>query len=215
MHKLYKEKIMLKKIPYLAAFALLALAILPAQAAVEIGKPAPAIEATDINGQPFKLSDHKGKIVVLEWTNHECPYVVKHYGSGNMQKLQKEAREKGVEWISIVSSAEGNQGYVTPEEAKKIMTDAGTTPTTKILDASGVIGKAYDAKTTPHMFVINADGNVAYAGAIDSNPSPSADTIEGAQNYVSAAIADLQAGKDVATPTSAPYGCGVKYGVTN
>lgn len=206
---------MLKKIPYLAAFALLALAILPAQAAVEIGKPAPAIEATDINGQPFKLSDHKGKIVVLEWTNHECPYVVKHYGSGNMQKLQKEAREKGVEWISIVSSAEGNQGYVTPEEAKKIMTDAGTTPTTKILDASGVIGKAYDAKTTPHMFVINADGNVAYAGAIDSNPSPSADTIEGAQNYVSAAIADLQAGKDVATPTSAPYGCGVKYGVTN
>ncbi len=206
---------MLKKMPYLAAFAVLALAILPAQAAVEIGKPAPEIEATDINGQPFKLSDQKGKIVVLEWTNHECPFVKKHYESGNMQKLQSEARAKGVEWVTIVSSAEGQQGNITAEQAKTMLTEAKSEPSTKILDVSGVVGKAYDAKTTPHMFVIDAEGNVAYAGAIDSDPSPNPETIEGATNYVSTAINELQAGKAVTTSTSAPYGCGVKYGTTN
>ncbi|MGB4058163.1 MAG: thioredoxin family protein [Alphaproteobacteria bacterium] len=191
--------------------ALFALAT-PAIAAPSVGSPAPDFSATDIDGKPFKLSDHKGKIVVLEWSNHECPYVVKHYGSGNMQKVQKAAMEKGVEWVTIVSSAPGRQGNVTPEDAKKIATEAGASFTAKILDASGEIGHLYDAKTTPHMFVINADGTLAYAGAIDDDSSPRPESTATAKNYVLAALDDLAAGKPVATPTTQSYGCSVKYG---
>ncbi|MFP4312999.1 MAG: redoxin family protein [Alphaproteobacteria bacterium] len=201
-----------RTLPYfMVATILVMAAVLPASAAVEVGKPAPAIQATDINGNEFNLSDHQGKIVVLEWTNHDCPFVVKHYDSGNMQKLQNEAREMGVEWVTIVSSAPGKQGHVSAEEAMKIMEEAGANPTTKILDESGEIGKAYDAKTTPHMFVIDEDGNVAYAGAIDSDSSPRQSAIEGADNYVMAAVESLKAGEEVAVKTSAPYGCSVKY----
>lgn len=201
-----------RTLPYfLAAAVLFMAATLPANAAVEIGQPAPAIEATDIHGNAFNLADHKGKIVVLEWTNKDCPFVVKHYDSGNMQKLQKDARANGVEWVSVISSAEGKQGYLTPEEAKKVIEDAGAEPTTQILDSSGEIGRAYDAKTTPHMFVIDKEGNVAYAGAIDSDSSASQSAIEGAENYVMAAVNALQAGEEVAVKTSAPYGCSVKY----
>lgn len=201
-----------RTIPYvLASAVILMAAVLPARAAVEVGKPAPAIEATDVHGEAFKLEDHKGKIVVLEWTNRECPFVVKHYDSGNMQKLQKEAKEKGVEWITINSSAEGKQGYVNPEAALDIVKKDGAEPKTVILDTSGEIGQAYEAKTTPHMFVIDAEGNVAYAGAIDSNSSPSQDVIAESDNYVMAAIDSLQAGEEVAVKTSAPYGCAVKY----
>jgi peroxiredoxin len=207
-----KEKPMHKLLAYATAgLVMMIMIIAPASAAPEIGKPAPEITATDTNGNEFKLSDHKGKIVVLEWTNHECPFVIKHYGSGNMQATQKKASELGVEWVSIISSAEGKQGYVTAEEANKIASDAGATLSAKILDPSGEIGKAYDAKTTPHMFVIDTEGNLAYAGAIDDNASPNPATIEGAKNYVLAAIDNLQAGKTVETAQSAPYGCGVKY----
>lgn len=181
-------------------------------AAPEIGKIAPDFEATDINGKPFKLSDHKGKIVVLEWSNHQCPFVVKHYGSGNMQKVQKETRAKGVEWVTIVSSAKGRQGNVTPEEAAQIVKDTGADIDTKILDPSGTIGKLYDAKTTPHMFVIDVDGSLAYAGAIDDKSSPNPKTLEGANNYVVAAVDELIAGKPVTTSQTQPYGCSVKYG---
>jgi len=181
-------------------------------AAPEIGKPAPDFTGADIlSGQNFKLSDHKGKIVVLEWTNHECPFVKKHYDSGNMQSLQKSASEKGVVWVSIVSSAEGRQGNVSVEESKKIVTDSVAKIAAKILDADGTIGKLYDAKTTPDMFVIDINGNLSYAGAIDDNPSPRPDTITGAKNYVTAAIDDLLAGKPVQTPQTQPYGCSVKY----
>ncbi len=193
----------------LAALAMLAAA--PAIAAPEIGKPAPEITATDINGAPFKLSDHKGKIVVLEWTNSECPFVVKHYETNNMQKTQKAALDKGVEWITINSSAPGKQGAVTADEEKKIIADKGASNTTAILDPTGEIGHLYDAQTTPHMFVIDKDGNVAYMGAIDDNSSPKHDTVEGAKNYVLTALDELTAGAPVSTPVTQPYGCGVKY----
>ncbi len=195
----------------LAAFVLLFAAYNPANAAPAIGEAAPEIIAVDTNGNPFKLSDHKGKIVVLEWTNHQCPFVVKHYSTGNMQATQKTATDKGVEWVSIVSSAEGHQGFTTTEEANAIVKDNNAQPSAKILDASGTIGKAYGAQTTPHMFVIDAEGNLAYAGAIDDNSSPNPKTVEGAKNYVLAAIDDLEAGKAVEVSQSQPYGCSVKY----
>lgn len=200
-----------RTLPYLMVAIIMAVAVLPAKAAVEIGKPAPAISATDVHGNEFNLEDHKGKIVVLEWFNKGCPFVQKHYDSGNMQKLQKDAAAQDVAWVTIISSAEGKQGYVTSEEALADIETYDATPTTLIRDTSGEIGKAYDAKTTPHMFVIDADGNVAYAGAIDSNSSANPDTIEGAENYVTAAIDALQAGESVETTTTSPYGCAVKY----
>ena len=195
----------------LAASAVVLFASAPAFAAPEVGKPAPDFSATDVNGQPFKLSDHKGKTVVLEWTNAECPFVVKHYETKNMQNTQKAALDKGVEWITINSSAPGKQGNVTAEEAKKIATEAGATNTAEILDASGEIGKLYSAQTTPHMFVIDKDGNLAYMGAIDDNSSPKHETVEGAKNYVLAAVDELVAGTPVSTPVTQPYGCAVKY----
>ena len=165
----------------------------PALAAPEVGQPAPDFTGTDTDGTAHTLSDFKGKTVVLEWSNHECPYVVKHYGSGNMQKLQKAATDDGVVWLTIVSSAEGKQGNTTPEEAKAIMEEAGSNATARILDVSGEIGKLYDAKTTPHMFVIDPEGTLVYAGAIDSNKSYDPATIEGATNYVEAALASVKA----------------------
>lgn len=203
---------MIKKLA-LAALAVAALAS-PSitMAAPAIGQPAPAIEGTDVlTGQPFKLSDHKGSIVVVEWTNHECPFVVKHYATQNMQKIQKDLTAKGVKWVSVVSSAPGRQGHVSADDAKKIVADAGAAPTVKILDESGVIGKAYDAKTTPHMFVVGADGNIAYMGAIDDNSSPSHEAVATAKNYVTAAVEELLASKPVTTAQTEAYGCSVKY----
>lgn len=200
-----------RTLPYLMIAIIMAIAVFPARAAVEIGKPAPAISATDVHGNEFNLEDHKGKIVVLEWFNKGCPFVQKHYDAKNMQHLQKDAAAQDVTWVTIISSAEGKQGYVTSEEALADIEAYGAAPTTLIRDVSGEIGKAYDAKTTPHMFVIDAEGNVAYTGAIDSNSSANPDTIEGADNYVTAAIASLKAGEEVETTTTSPYGCAVKY----
>lgn len=185
---------------------------LPALAAPEIGQPAPDFAIKDIEGKEFKLSDHKGKIVVLEWTNHECPFVRKHYETGNMQKTQQAAHDQGVVWVSIVSSAPGRQGHVGADEARQIAQDNKAVITTKLLDESGEIGKLYGAQTTPHMFVINKDGMLAYMGAMDDQPSPRHDTVQGAHNYVLAALADLAAGKPVTTAQTQPYGCAVKYG---
>lgn len=198
---------------FLTTLSLLAVGLTggPALAAAEIGQPAPAISATDIHGNEFNLSDHEGKIVVLEWTNHQCPYVIKHYDSGNMQNIQKNARAEGVEWVRIISSAEGMQGYVTDEEAKALIEESGADITTQIADPSGEIGQAYGAKTTPHMFVIDEEGTLVYAGAIDDQPSPRESTLEGAENYVVSAIESLQAGEEVSPSQTAPYGCGVKY----
>lgn len=182
-----------------------------ANAAVEAGDMAPDFTAVDTNGVEHTLSDFQGKNVVLEWSNHECPFVVKHYEPGNMQKVQKEATDNGAVWITIVSSAEGKQGAVDAAEANKIMKDVGANSTARILDPSGEIGKLYGAKTTPHMFVIDKEGKVAYAGAIDSDSSFKQSSIEGATNYVTAALTSLNAGEEVSVTNTKPYGCSVKY----
>ncbi len=177
-----------------------------------VGEAAPDFTAVDsISGEEIKLSDLKGKIVVMEWTNHECPFVRKHYDSDNMQTLQKETAGEDLAWISIVSSAKDKQGFLTAEESNAVIKEVDASPNYKILDASGELGGLYDAKTTPHMFVIDADGTLRYAGAIDSNSSPRESSIEGATNYVRDAIISIRAGEDVKVATSQPYGCSVKY----
>ena len=156
----------------LAALVVAALAWqAPARAAPQIGKPAPDFSATGIDGKPVKLSELRGKTVVLEWTNNECPYVGKHYNSGNMQRLQRDATADGVVWISIVSSARGAEGHLTPAQAAELTKSRNAAPSEIVLDESGTIGRAYEARTTPHMFVINADGKLVYMGGIDDKPS--------------------------------------------
>lgn len=195
----------------LLAVSAVAALIATAQAAPEVGKPAPDFTLKDLSGKEHKLSDLKGKTVVLEWVNYGCPFVKKHYESKNMQNLQKEATADGVVWLAICSSAPGKQGNETPETAKTKTEEVGSKATAYLVDADGTVGKLYNAKTTPEMFVINKDGNVAYMGAIDDKPNPSPDSIQGAVNYVKAALADLEAGKPVATASTKPYGCSVKY----
>lgn len=179
--------------------------------APQIGKAAPDFTATAIDGSAVTLSAYKGKTVVLEWTNHECPFVKKHYDSGNMQKIQKAAVDSGIVWLSIVSSAPGKEGHVSAEVAKKLVTDSGAMASARILDEKGDIGHLYAAKTTPHMFVIDKDGILVYMGAIDDKPSTDPATVEGAKNYVTAALEDLAAGRAVQTAQTEAYGCGVKY----
>lgn len=201
----------MKKI-FLLSMASMAL-IMPAMAgAAEVGAAAPEIDAVDINGQPFKLSEHKGKTVVLEWTNSECPFVMKHYDSGNMQKVQKDALDMtNVEWITINSSASGKQGHFDAAQAREWLQKKEAAPTAYITDEKGIIGQAYGAQTTPHMFIIDKEGKLAYAGAIDDNPSPKPEVIAASKNYVLAALKNLEAGQAVETATSQPYGCSVKY----
>lgn len=197
---------------FLSALAFVAFtAATPAQAAVVVGQPAPDFTGTDTNGKAHKLSDFKGKVVVLEWTNPGCPFVVKHYDSGNMQKLQADATAKDVVWLSINSGAEGKEGHQTGETGNAYIAEKGAKSTALIIDKTGEIGKLYDAKTTPHMFVIDKDGTLVYDGAIDSDDSFKPETIEGATNYVSAALAALESGTAVEPSKTKPYGCSVKY----
>jgi peroxiredoxin len=183
-----------------------------ASAAPTVGAPAPDFTATDTHGQKRSLADAKGKYVVLEWHNQGCPFVVKHYGSGNMQRLQKQLTGPGVVWLTIESSAPGKQGHVTPAESDAYMTEKGGSPTAVILDEDGRIGKLYGAKTTPHMFVIDPKGTLVYGGAIDDKPTTDQADVTGAKDYVLAAYEESKAGKPVATASTAPYGCSVKYG---
>jgi len=178
---------------------------------VGVGKPAPNFTLTDIDGKTRTLSEFKGKTVVLEWTNYGCPFVKKHYGSGNMQKLQKEWTSKGVVWLSICSSAEGKEGNMTPAEWKKASVEKGAASTAILLDPDGKVGKLYGAKTTPHMFVVNPKGTLVYKGAIDDHPSTDQADIPGAKNYVQMALEDLIAGRPVRVANTASYGCSVKY----
>lgn len=175
------------------------------------GKSAPEFTATDSAGKPVQLSTLRGKTVVLEWTNHDCPYVMKHYGSGTMQKLQKDSTDKGVVWLTVVSSAKGRQGHVAGMEADKLTVDRKASPTGVLLDPEGKLGRLYGATTTPHMFVIDKAGTLAYMGAIDDKPSTSRDTIATARPYVREALDALSSGKPVATASTRPYGCSVKY----
>lgn len=180
--------------------------------AVTIGEEVPDFKINDINGAEFSLSAQKGKIVVLEWTNPECPFVKKQYESNNMQALQKKYTEAGVVWVSINSSAEGREGYLASDEvAKKLVEEKQASPSHYIRDTLGEIGKSFRATTTPHMFIIGKDGKVAYAGAIDSIPSANKDDVAKAENYVALALDELLAGKEVTKQNTTAYGCSVKY----
>ncbi|QYF95987.1 redoxin family protein [Massilia sp. PAMC28688] len=183
-----------------------------AMANAELNKPAPAFAAVGADGKPVRLDAYKGKTVVLEWTNHECPYVKKHYESGNIPNLQKDAAGKGVVWLQVVSSAPGKQGNVDGATAQKLNASRKAAPAATVLDADGKIGKMYGAQTTPHMFIINPAGQLVYKGGIDSIATASKDDLAKAENYVTAALNAISAGKPVQKANTKPYGCSIKYG---
>jgi len=195
---------------FMLAVAFTAIVAAPA-AAQQVGKPAPNFQLKDVNGKTVSLAAFKGKTVVLEWNNPQCPFVRKHYDSGNMQKTQAAARREGVVWLTINSGAPGKQGHMSAAEAKAQVAKEKSVVTAYLLDPSGTVGKRYGAKTTPHMYVIGKTGTVLYNGGIDDRPTPSKGDIERANNLVLAALSDVKAGKAVATPSSRPYGCAVKY----
>jgi peroxiredoxin len=194
------------------AFALAAvLGLGPLSAAPQVGAPAPEFSVVDTAGETWTLAALGGKPAILEWTNHECPYVMKHYESGNMQALQKEAADAGYVWLSVISSASGKQGHVSPAKADDLSDDRGAVPTAVLLDTSGEMGRAYGAMTTPHMYVIDASGTLVYMGGIDDRPTTDPADLEGATNFVRAAMADVAAGQPVKDAVTRPYGCSVKY----
>jgi peroxiredoxin len=182
-----------------------------ALSAAEPGEVAPDFTLTDSKGTSHKLSDFRGKLVVLEWLNHECPFVKKHYSGGDMQKLQKEYTAKGVVWLSIISSAPGKQGHRTGPQADVDTQDKNASPTAVLLDPAGEVGQKYGAKTTPEMFVLDKEGKMIYAGAIDSIKSTDSADIAKAENHVRQALDAALADKPVPTPKTTPYGCSVKY----
>lgn len=198
----------------LAAFAGSTLSlsrIAHASGSAKVGTAAPAFSSTATTGKTVSLADYAGKVVVLEWTNHDCPYVKKHYETSNMQALQKEAAGQGVIWLTIISSAPNEQGYVSPGQADELTKTRGAAPTAVLLDPKGDVGKMYGATNTPHMYVIDKAGVLQYAGAIDDKPNTRKSDVPGAQNYVKAALASVSAGQPVKTPVTRAYGCTVKY----
>jgi peroxiredoxin len=184
---------------------------LPAGAQVKTGETAPAFSLPDTSGNTQSLEAAKGKFIVLEWINHDCPFVMKHYGSGNMQNLQAELTGKGVVWYSIASSAEGKQGHYDAAKWNELSAEKGSKASAVLLDPNGEVGKAYGAQTTPHMFLINPEGKIVYQGAIDSNPSPDPKDISGSTNYVRQAFEQASSGQEVSAPSTKAYGCSVKY----
>jgi peroxiredoxin len=198
----------MKKLASLLAVVLLATLAL---AAPKAGDQAPLFTATDSNDKTHDLSDFEGKYVVLEWTNSGCPFTLKHYASGNMQKLQKDWTSKGVVWLTVLSSAPGKQGYKTAAEENAYLKQENASPTAVLMDPKGDLGHLYGAKTTPHMFVIDPNGKIVYAGAIDNKPTTEESDISSAKNYVQAALTEATSGKAVTTASSQPYGCSVKY----
>ena len=183
----------------------------PRPAPPRVGAPAPDFSGLDTKEAKVALADLRGRTVVLEWTNHECPFVKKMYGSDTMQALQRKWTGQNVAWLSIISSPEGEQGHVAGTEADALTTRRNAAPTAVLLDGQGEIGRLYDARTTPHMFIIRPDGTLAYMGGIDDKPSADPASLQGANNYVDAALTDLTQGRPVAVATSRPYGCTVKY----
>lgn len=194
-----------------AAISLVSTVVLPALAQPQPGKAAPDFTAVDSKGKTVRLSDFKGKTVVLEWTNQDCPYVRKHYETDTMQSLQRDATADGVVWLTVSSSAPGFQGHVNALEAEKLTADRKASPTAFLLDPEGQIGRAYEARVTPHMFVIDKAGLVAYMGAIDDRPTSNHGDVKGARPYVREALAAIKAGQPVKTTSTRPYGCSVKY----
>lgn len=195
-----------------AGIAAVALAAAPGTARAPVnGQPAGNFALTDMTGKTVKLSDYRGKTVVLEWNNPGCPFVQKHYNSGNMQKTQGAARADGVVWLTINSGAPGKQGHMTPAEAQAFVAKAQAQPTDYLLDPKGVVGKGYGAKTTPHLYIIDGAGTLVYQGGIDDKPTADAGDIAGARNHVLAALTEIKAGKPVSVAETRPYGCSVKY----
>jgi peroxiredoxin len=199
-----------RAVVYVAA-AIAALVMLLVAHATTVGQPAPEFTGKDSQGKTISLADYRGKYVVLEWTNRDCPYTKKQYDSGNMQALQKEWTAKGVVWLTVLSSAPGEQGYLTADQENAQMARVHAHPTAAILDPSGQIGRLYGAKTTPHMFVIDPHGKLIYDGAIDDKPTTDLADVKGAKNYVSAALREAMAGQAVQVASTRPYGCSVKY----
>jgi len=194
-----------------AALGAAAVLAAPLLAAPQVGRPAPDFKLNDASGKVVSLSDYRGKTVVLEWNNPECPFVKKHYSSGNMQRTQAAARKAGAVWLSINSGAPGKQGHMNGAQARAMVAQQKAQPTAYLLDPKGVVGKGYDAKTTPHMYVIDPAGRLVYAGGIDDKPTADKADIAGARNHVLAALTEMKAGKPVSVATSRPYGCSVKY----
>lgn len=197
---------------------LLALAVLltiglatPAFAAPQIDQPAPAFSVRDQAGKLRSLADFKGRIVVLEWTSDDCPYSHKHYDSGHMQRLQAAARRRGVVWLTVMTTAPGNADYMTPAEVRAWMRREKSRAAAVLLDYDGRLARAYEARTTPHMFIVDRAGRLVYMGGIDDRPYTDPESLKGAKNYVTLALADLAAGRKVAEPVTRPYGCSVKY----
>jgi peroxiredoxin len=183
----------------------------PALAQANLGSAAPAFTLTDSNGRTRTLNEFKGKTVVLEWTNHQCPYVGKHYRGNNMQALQKKWTGQGVVWLSVISSAPGEEGYVTAQQANQLTSERNAAPSAILFDPKGVTGRAYGARTTPHMYIINGDGVLVYMGGIDDKPSARLEDLKGAKNYVDQALTEMAQGKPVSANRSRAYGCSVKY----
>ena len=179
--------------------------------AAEIGKPAPAFTAKNVKGEAVSLADFKGKIVVLEWVNFGCPFVKKHYASGNLPELQKTYTAKEVVWLTINSAAEGKQGHMEPSKMAEEAAKQGNKANHFLMDTDGAVGKAYDAKVTPHMFIIDQDGNLVYDGAIDSKATTETADVATADKLFANALDAVLAGKEVANAKNKPYGCGVKY----
>ncbi len=195
----------------LATSMLLALSMV-VTAAPQIGEPAPDFSVVDTDGNVHSLSDYAGQFLILEWTNHECPFVVKHYGSGNMQQQQRVAREQhDAVWLSVISSKPGSQGHVSADKADELTSSRNAYPNAVLLDESGDMGRAYDARVTPHMYIIDADGILRYMGGIDSNPSRNPDDIPDATQYVLEALNEMALGQVVAHTVTRPYGCAVRY----
>jgi len=196
------------------AWAMLAMVIggrLAAAMVPAVGQPAPVFVATTSDGTQISLDGLRGRIVVLEWTNHECPFVRRHYESGNMQALQKDATGAGVVWLTVISSAPGEQGFVSGAEADALTRSRGASPSAVVLDPTGDIGRAYAAKTTPHMFVIDAAGTLVYMGAIDDQPRNAGADPAKADNHVRTALAAVKTGLPVSPAITQPYGCSIKY----
>ena len=186
--------------------------ILPTFAAPNIGNPAPKFDSVDSNGKNISLADYIGKIVVLEWTNHDCPYVRRQYETGNMQMTQTKAQDMGVVWMTVISSAPGTQGHVSSKEANRLTILRKAKPKYVLMDQSGAIGKLYRARTTPHMYVLNKKGVLVYNGAIDDDPTSWGEMKPSAKNYVLQALSELVSGKTITNSATQPYGCSVKYG---
>jgi peroxiredoxin len=200
------------KLKPLFALAALSLAALGAHAQAVVGQPAPNFTATDTSGKAVSLADFKGKHVVLEWVNPGCPYVVKHYGAQNMQATQKEATAKGVVWLAVNSTAPEHGDYKAPAAMAQWMAGQKAAATATLIDGDGKVGKAFGARTTPHMYIVDPKGTLVYAGAIDNKPTANPADIPGATNHVKVALNEALAGKPISRATTRPYGCSVKYG---